>query len=243
MYSFPSVHGSRRQSQVPFLDVWSGYEEGRGTIFPNITRLQAYDVLLRQGEVLYIPPYWWHDITATDDGAAASLAVVSPSWEEATVSRAMNEPLPLRPFESRVEKRAAAQVIITHVVSRVERMGSPDIFSAWVFNDRWANLYPGMGGRRAECYGWNEGEEEKVAEVMGRLAEDEVLQGDMVAAAEAVARILNDELLSQGVRMVALADWIEKVRGLVECEERATKRGGYHGDETSLVANTCLTSN
>ena len=139
------------------------------------------------------------------------MSVVSPSWEEALVSRAVNSPLPLRPFESKVEKRVAAQVIITHVVSRMEKIGSPEIFSAFLFNDRWANLYPSLGGRRGECYGWFDGEEEEVEEVMGRLQEDEELQGDMVAAAEAVAGLLNDELLSQGVRMVALGDWIEKV--------------------------------
>mmetsp|Transcript_4667 Transcript_4667/g.9703 ORF Transcript_4667/g.9703 Transcript_4667/m.9703 type:complete len:519 (+) Transcript_4667:32-1588(+) len=211
MYSYPSVHAGRKMSQIPFLDSWGGDDPTKGTIFPNATSLKSYDMLLKPGEILYIPPYWWHSISTTDESAALSLSVVSPSWEEALVSRAVNSPLPLRPFESKVEKRVAAQVIITHVVSRMEKMGSPEIFSAFLFNDRWANLYPSLGGRRGECYGWSDGEEEEVEEVMGRLQEDEELQGDIVAAAEAVAGLLNDELLSQGVRMVALGDWIEKV--------------------------------
>ena len=46
---------------------------------------------------------------------------------------------------------------------------------------------------------------------MSKLSQDDQLQGEIEAAARTVADLLNDDLLSQGIRMVALGDWIERL--------------------------------
>jgi len=61
-------------------------------------------VILDPGDVLYIPPFWWHRIETLSPsegqskeegtGVALSMSVVSPSAEEAVLAQALWHPLP-----------------------------------------------------------------------------------------------------------------------------------------------------
>jgi hypothetical protein len=63
-------------------------------------------VILEPGDVLYIPPFWWHRIETLGaaesqaTGTALSLSVVSPSAEEAVLARALWHPLPFLAFNA-----------------------------------------------------------------------------------------------------------------------------------------------
>ncbi|GMH91346.1 hypothetical protein TrVE_jg9256 [Triparma verrucosa] len=216
MHSYPSVHAARKMSQIPFTDEW----DPKTTIFPNSTSLKAYEVTLKPGEIIYIPPYWWHSITTADSSPALSLSVVSPSWEEAHLSKAFFAALPLSPFTTPTQKKMAVQMLLVHIISRTSKMGSPEIFSAYLYNDRWANLYPELEGRRDpnECFSKDEVAAVQVA--MGKLQADEELQHQIQEAATEIANVLNDDLLTQGVRMVAMGDYIEQLAVWAVAEEQ-----------------------
>lgn len=168
--------------------------------------------------MLYIPPYWWHSITTTTGSPALSLSVVSPSWEEAHLSKAFFAPLPLSPFTTPTQKKMAVQMILVHVISRVNKMGSPEIFTAFLYNDRWANLYPELEGVRDECFSKDEKAAFQIA--MGKLQDDEELQMQIQDAATEIANVLNNDLLNQGVRMAALGDYIEQLAVWAVAEEQ-----------------------
>eukprot|EP00058_Branchiostoma_floridae_P009636 XP_002595124.1 hypothetical protein BRAFLDRAFT_67906 [Branchiostoma floridae] len=41
--------------------------------FPRVAEAQRYHCVLRPGEVLYIPPFWWHDVTSLDPCVSVTL--------------------------------------------------------------------------------------------------------------------------------------------------------------------------
>lgn len=113
MYSYPSLHAGRKQSMIGFRD---GLDLAK---FPNSTDLVAYEVTLKAGEALYIPPYWWHYISTGEDSAAMSVSVVSPSWEEAWLAKAMHHPMPLGMLQdSKVGRKLGIQAVLVQVISR-----------------------------------------------------------------------------------------------------------------------------
>ena len=83
------------QSQVDF-------DKPDPLTFPDFPRAAATEAILREGDVLYIPPFWWHRIESLPPSSTAlmeadnaerppialSLSVVSPSGEEAALAAA-----------------------------------------------------------------------------------------------------------------------------------------------------------
>ena len=193
-------------------------------MFSNFTNVQGYEVELKEGEVLYIPPFWWHQITTSPESHALSLSVVSPSWEEAVLAKAFWTPVPFKNFTSSVERKVAAQMLLVHVISRVPSLGSPQLFANFVFEARWQSLYEdfefgGEGEGQGEGQGQGQGqgqgcfaeeELEEVEKIRGAIFDSD---GDelFVEAAEGIANILNDELLLNGIRMVFMADYVESL--------------------------------
>ncbi|XP_035689291.1 uncharacterized protein LOC118424716 [Branchiostoma floridae] len=41
--------------------------------FPRVAEAQRYHCVLRPGELLYIPPFWWHDVTSLDPCVSVTL--------------------------------------------------------------------------------------------------------------------------------------------------------------------------
>jgi hypothetical protein len=201
IHPFPAVHASKKQSQIPFNDDLAEVEER----FPNATRLAGYSVALNPGEVLYIPPFWYHSITTGED-ASMSLSVVSPSWEEAHLSRGMYTALPLGSLTAKVEKMMAAQMVLIHLLSRTASLGGPKVFSEFVYDSRWKNLEGASA--EAECFA--EGETEEVAAIMEAWSSTDLLERLEAGAAE-VAKVANDDLVLHGVKMNFVADYMEQL--------------------------------
>lgn len=84
---FPWVHPHQRQSSLCFAGgrELAGTQRGGGV-------LEALDVTLRPGEVLYLPPFWMHRVVAVND--SISVSTWTPSPEQAAKDEALAAPLP-----------------------------------------------------------------------------------------------------------------------------------------------------
>lgn len=78
LYLFPSSHPSYHQSQVDM----AAPDFAR---FPRLAQAPCRETVLYPGEVMYIPPYHFHHITALD--FAVSLSILHVSEEEKAISR------------------------------------------------------------------------------------------------------------------------------------------------------------
>ncbi|XP_064387370.1 hypoxia-inducible factor 1-alpha inhibitor-like [Halichondria panicea] len=61
LYPFPVAHPCDRQTQVDFNN--PDFEK-----FPNFRDVKGYECMVKPGEVLYIPMYWWHWIEGLPKG-------------------------------------------------------------------------------------------------------------------------------------------------------------------------------
>lgn len=57
VYVFPFLHPHATKSQIDVLSSKSGRQ------FPNFDPSQGFDVTIAAGDVLYIPPFWFHDVS------------------------------------------------------------------------------------------------------------------------------------------------------------------------------------
>jgi len=83
LYLFPRIHPSTRMSQVDWLD------PENIAMFPLLTSLgPPYEVLLEPGDILYIPPYWGHHVSAVDFSISVSTHIRST---EVIIREEMND--------------------------------------------------------------------------------------------------------------------------------------------------------
>lgn len=87
-YLYPHLHPNYHQSQVDSAN--PDLER-----FPHFARPNGQQVILEPGDVLYIPPYWFHQVESLDTGI--SLSVISPSEEELVWNQIQYYPLPFLP--------------------------------------------------------------------------------------------------------------------------------------------------
>ena len=88
LYPYPNIHHSYRQSQVR-LENSSYFPRPAGDAspvrsaverFPKSRKLDAIEVAVKPGDLLYIPPYWSHRVES--ETLAMSVSVLSPSATE-----------------------------------------------------------------------------------------------------------------------------------------------------------------
>ncbi|KAL4239511.1 Hypoxia-inducible factor 1-alpha inhibitor [Mactra antiquata] len=61
LYPYPVYHPHDRQSQVEL-------DSPDFDRFPNARNLQGYEGVVKPGDVLYIPMYWWHQVESLQNG-------------------------------------------------------------------------------------------------------------------------------------------------------------------------------
>jgi len=66
IYLYPSRHPSYRQSQVNF-------DNPDIKLFPEFKNIPAIQVTLSPGDVLYLPPFWYHRVIAEDMSISVSV--------------------------------------------------------------------------------------------------------------------------------------------------------------------------
>ncbi|XP_077978853.1 uncharacterized protein LOC144434274 [Glandiceps talaboti] len=70
LYPYPSYSERAHTSRVNLRDL---KHEDYGDRFPRLCDAQRYHCILQPGELLYIPPFWWHDVTSLDDCVSITL--------------------------------------------------------------------------------------------------------------------------------------------------------------------------
>ena len=81
---FPHLHPQSRKSKVLL-------REEDAVSFPQ----QTMSVTVDAGDILYIPPYWWHGVVKSAEGPCISVNVFSASIEADVFRSAVAQPLPL----------------------------------------------------------------------------------------------------------------------------------------------------
>jgi hypothetical protein len=87
MYIFPRVHPQVRQSQVDFSNV--NVEE-----FENFKFVEPYEAVLNPGDILLLPPDWFHMVSAESD-ISISVSLWTNSAEDDFLKAAMQVPIPI----------------------------------------------------------------------------------------------------------------------------------------------------
>ncbi|PRP80005.1 hypothetical protein PROFUN_12292 [Planoprotostelium fungivorum] len=134
LYLYPFLHPGGQQSQVRF-DEWDHKS------FPNFAKAEAIEAVLEPGDVLYLPPLWFHHVTALTTSMSVSIwsryPEVQRMWEL--------EKLPL-PFQSHWSPRRLAlagriflEILINNVIG--EEDASAPAFVENLLEQRYKNLY------------------------------------------------------------------------------------------------------
>ena len=107
LYVYPRLHPSSRQSQLDLRALprsafprfharlrQTGGRGGSGGVSSYRGGLQAREVVLEPGDVLYIPPYHWHRASVVGDASAVAVGVYSRSYAQHVYSELKSHPLP-----------------------------------------------------------------------------------------------------------------------------------------------------
>eukprot|EP00656_Telonema_subtile_P053413 TRINITY_DN7741_c0_g1_i1.p1 TRINITY_DN7741_c0_g1~~TRINITY_DN7741_c0_g1_i1.p1 ORF type:complete len:310 (-),score=48.78 TRINITY_DN7741_c0_g1_i1:204-1133(-) len=59
---------------------WLAGDEQQRSLFPKVANADPYEHVLRAGECLYIPPFWWHHVSTLQEPAASVLLPFDPDY-------------------------------------------------------------------------------------------------------------------------------------------------------------------
>ena len=98
LYVHPRLHPSTRQSQLDLgtsvaPDRFPRFHARRATYPPGRAPMMT-EAVLRPGDRLYVPPYWWHRVSNEGEETAVSVAVYSLSTPMRAYSILKEHPLP-----------------------------------------------------------------------------------------------------------------------------------------------------
>ena len=68
LYPFPSHTSKAHVSKVNLRQLADSIDR-----FPKFSRAQVYHCVIDRGDLLYIPPFWWHDVTSLDNCVSVTL--------------------------------------------------------------------------------------------------------------------------------------------------------------------------
>lgn len=71
LYPFPSYSPKSHLSRINFRNVKD--EAELLDSFPKFSRAEPYSCVIRPGDILYTPPFWWHDVTSKDNCVSVTL--------------------------------------------------------------------------------------------------------------------------------------------------------------------------
>lgn len=130
MRLYPRLHPSTRQSQINLRSVPSESGKcpagGQGSVVAGNfweqlqnNSLEAVEIVLHPGDVLYIPPYWWHraSVPAEAEETSVSVAVYSTSSAMEVYEIFKNHKLPFDPSWQYDRKVAALREYVLSLAS------------------------------------------------------------------------------------------------------------------------------
>lgn len=153
LYLYPSIHSAHRQSQIP-MDASDESLNNVKTLFPKFketTTSNVFKVIVTEGQVLYIPPYW--SVRAEYADLSVVLDVLSPSHKQMSALEAFSITLPFkkteldalmsRPGSDAVTVRVQlAQIYLVQFLSRVAGLPSPKALAKALYAQRFQQLFP-----------------------------------------------------------------------------------------------------
>eukprot|EP00456_Euglypha_rotunda_P081750 TRINITY_DN80021_c0_g1_i1.p1 TRINITY_DN80021_c0_g1~~TRINITY_DN80021_c0_g1_i1.p1 ORF type:complete len:102 (-),score=4.75 TRINITY_DN80021_c0_g1_i1:10-315(-) len=70
--------------------------------FPNLQNLEVWDGILEKGDVLYIPPMWFHQVSALE--FSVSVSVWTPDSSSEQYFKLTDDPLPIKEIGRAVQQ-------------------------------------------------------------------------------------------------------------------------------------------
>ena len=113
LYPYPFLHPSHAQAQVNLSRLEDAKE------FPLSSQLEVYEVTLEPGDLLYMPPLWFHYVQSLS--ISISVNVWTDSEQSILMEEAFGLPLPINQVKWHGEhlKAIAGSMLIVSVVDRV----------------------------------------------------------------------------------------------------------------------------
>lgn len=123
LYPYPFLHPSHAQAQVNLSEI------GDVPIFPLLHKLESHEVILEPGDLLYMPPLWWHMVESLD--VSISVNVWTDSKQSEVMERVFSLSLPFTEVDWHgANLRAIAGGMVMHAAVKAvcAKMGcvSPD---------------------------------------------------------------------------------------------------------------------
>ena len=142
LYPYPFLHPSHAQAQVNL----SGFDIDS---FPRVKDLVSYEANLAPGDVLYIPPLWYHHVEAVD--VSVSVNVWTDTVQSVVMEQVFNIDTPIDSIQWNGDhlKAIGSSVILSTLVKSVcKRMkcdaipaGGGDIAAADIVHRLWDSRY------------------------------------------------------------------------------------------------------
>ena len=109
LYPYPFLHPSHAQSQVNLSDITEN------TKFPLAERVRGLEVVLKPGDLLYIPPLWFHLVESLE--TSISVNVWTDSTQTLVVEGFFSVPLPTDAVQWNTgQERAVATSLLIHTL-------------------------------------------------------------------------------------------------------------------------------
>ena len=113
LYPYPFLHPSHAQAQVNLSHL------GEGKKFPLSYHLEAYEVVLNPGDILYMPPLWFHHVESLDVSISVNV------WTDSSQTSIMEKVFSLSVPHEEVQwagdhlKAMAGSVVVYRAVEQV----------------------------------------------------------------------------------------------------------------------------
>jgi len=141
LYLYPNLHPSSRQSQLDFL------AEPDHKKFPLSENIEVMQVTLGPGEILYLPPFWFHRVIAEE------LSISVSTWcdsEEIQVyyDTIQTAPLPFQAHWSTEQFGVALQLFVKALIEGVVEEPARSMFVQRLIEQRYLSLF---GQEKSVC--------------------------------------------------------------------------------------------
>jgi len=131
LYLYPFLHPGAQQSQINFdaPDLKS---------FPKFKNARAIEAILNPGDVLYLPPLWFHHVTALSTSISVSVWTNFP--ETSKMHQIARSPLPLKKKWENNKFILSGQLFLQLLIEELDGKGSAESFVKNLIDLRYGHL-------------------------------------------------------------------------------------------------------
>jgi hypothetical protein len=131
LYLYPFLHPGAQQSQVDVDNI--DYEA-----FPAFKNAKAIETILEPGDVLYLPPMWFHHVSALE--LSMSVSVWSFVPDSRSMHGVMRKPLPFKKSWTSEQLVLASRQYLEQLIDTIYGAGSAKPFVRRVYEERFKVL-------------------------------------------------------------------------------------------------------